>query len=196
MIHLLMLALLEGQHRAHPPTSIAAAEVARDNPEIILAFAEDPHRPLTAAGLQIQRPGSRLYIQGDRSLLELSVRRLEAARLWPEPPPHLLELSGTCDTVAQLAEFVPVLDRFPRPGRLTVVTSRDHLARSLAIARTLTILRGWHVEGSPVDAGFVTRQHPLSTPRDVMRALLWRLTGWHGRLSGCSQRPLDSRHLH
>jgi len=184
MTPLPMLALLLGQVVVSPAT---------DPPQIVLAFAEDPHRPLLAARLQRQRPGSQLYIQGDRSLLDLSVRRLKAARLWSAPPPHLLELRGPCDTVGQLVAFLPVLDRFPSPGRLTVVTSRGHLGRAVAIARTLTVLRGWHVDGSAVDAGFVTPQHPLSTPRDVLRALLWRVTGWHGRLGACSQAPVDPR---
>lgn len=191
MTPLLMLALLVGQARALQPGSSPAASAPQARPQIILAFAEDPHRPLTAARLQRQRPGSEMYIQGDRSLLELSVRRLRAARLWSEPPPHLLELRGPCDTVGQLTAFVPVLDRFPAPGRLTVVTSRGHLGRALAIARTLTVLRGWQVDGAAVDAGFVAPQHPLSTPRDVMRALLWNVTGWHGRPGNCSQRPVE-----
>lgn len=187
-----LLALLGGLQRGSAPASTTTAAVGRDPAEIILAFAEDPHRSLTAARLQRRRPGSQLYIQGDRHLLELSRRRLKAAGLWPEPPPHLLELSGTCDTVAQLTEFVPLLDRFPRPGRWTVVTSREHLDRSLAIARILTSMRGWQVEGSPVDEGFVAPQHPFGTPRDALRALLWRVTGWHGRLAPCRQKEIDS----
>ncbi len=158
-------------------------------PEMIVAFAEDPHRSLAAARLQRQRPNARLLIQGSRSLLELSERRLKAARLWSDPPPRLLELRGHCDTVGQLTQLVPLLERQSVPGRLTVVTSRPHLQRSVAIAHVLTFQRGWRVAGVAVDEGFITPQHPLSTPRDMLRALLWRLTGWHGRLSRCSQHP-------
>jgi uncharacterized SAM-binding protein YcdF (DUF218 family) len=173
------------------PQPASAANLLHAPADIIVAFAEDPNRTLAAARLHRQRPGSVLLIQGSRSLLELSERRLKAARLWPEPPPRLLELGGTCDTVGQLSELARLLERSFRPGRLTVVTSRSHLHRSVAIARTLTAHRGWTVAGQPVDAGFVAPQHPLSTPRDVLRALLWRLTGWHGRFSQCRQHPLD-----
>jgi uncharacterized SAM-binding protein YcdF (DUF218 family) len=170
----------------------AAADPVDGPADIIVAFAEDPHRTLAAARLQRQRPRSRLFIQGSRSLLELSERRLKAAGLWSESPPQLLELRGTCDTVGQLTELATLLERSFRPGRLTLVTSRPHLTRSLAIARPLTARRGWSVAGLPVDAGFVAPQHPLSTPRDVLRSLLWRLTGWHGRLSPCSQHLVEA----
>jgi uncharacterized SAM-binding protein YcdF (DUF218 family) len=188
----LLLVLLAAQSWAVPRLATTNPHDAEVAPEIIVAFAEDPHRSLTAARLQRLRPGSELFIQGNLPLLELSVRRLKAARLWSQPPPRLLELRGSCDTVGQLTELVTLLDRLPRPGRLTVVTSRAHLARAVAIARTLTILRGWEVAGAPVDAGFVAPQNPLATPRDVLRALLWRVTGWHGRPRPCRQREMGN----
>jgi hypothetical protein len=155
---------------------------AGGNQEVISVFVEDPWRIHDALRLWRQRPGSLLVMQG-RPSSQVQVRHhLTSRDMWPPGQGRMLLLTPGCDTVAQIRALSAVLSHIPAPGRVTIVTSEAHLARSVAIARILLGGRGWRVEGFPVVGHDNRPEHPWRIHRDRIRAQLWRATGWDGGL--------------
>jgi uncharacterized SAM-binding protein YcdF (DUF218 family) len=150
--------------------------------EVITVFVEDPWRMHEALRLWRQRPGALLVMQGRPSSQEQVHHHLESRDLWPVGQGRVMVLTPGCDTVGQLRALTEVLNGIVSPGRVTVVTSEAHLARSVAIARILLGGRGWRVEGLPVVGHDNRPEHPWRLHRDRIRAQLWRATGWEGGL--------------
>ena len=155
---------------------------AGGNQEVISVFVEDPWRIHDALRLWRQRPGSLLVMQG-RPSSQVQVRHhLTSRDLWPAGQGRMMLLTPGCDTVGQLTALTRVLQGIPTPGRITIVTSEAHLARSVAIGRILLGDRGWRVEGFPVVGHDNRPERPWRLHRDQIRSQLWRATGWDGGL--------------
>jgi hypothetical protein len=156
----------------------ALSPSAGGNEEVITVFVEDPWRIHDALRLWRQRPGSLLVMQGRPSSQAQVRHHLTSRDLWPAGQGRMMLLTPGCDTVGQLRALTEVLNDIPSPGRLTIVTSEAHLARSVAIARIL--MGGWRVEGFPVVGHDNRPEHPWRLHRDQIRSKLWLATGWDG----------------
>jgi len=152
------------------------------NQEVITVFVEDPWRIHDALRLWRQRPGSLLVLQGRPSSQVQVHHHLESRDMWPPGKGRMMLLTPGCDTVGQLRALSELLDHIASPGRVTIVTSEAHLARSVAIARILLGGRGWKVEGFPVVGHDNRPEQPWRLHRDRIRAQLLRATGWDGGL--------------
>ena len=95
-----------------------------------------------------------------------------------------MRLLPGCDTVGQVTHLARLVETWPKPGRITIVTAPTHLDRTLAIARIVYAGTGWEVVGSEAETGDLRPESQLRLWRDQLRASLWRLTGWDGRLDG------------
>lgn len=152
--------------------------------QVISAFIEDPWRSQTALLLWRERPGALLVLQGNAEYQAITYNHLRNRRLWPQDTSKLLRLLPGCDTVGQVTALARRLETRPGPGRLTFVTAETHMARTLAIARIVYAGTGWQVEGADAETGDLRPESQLRLWRDQLRASLWRLTGWDGRLNG------------
>ena len=151
---------------------------------VIAAFIEDPWRGLSALLLWRERPGALLVLQGNAEYQAITYTHLRNRRLWPQDTSKLMRLLPGCDTVGQVTALARRLETWPEPGLLTFVTAETHMARTLAIARIVYAGTGWQVEGSDAETGDLRSESQLRLWRDQLRASLWRLTGWDGRLDG------------
>lgn len=152
--------------------------------QVIAAFIEDPWRSQSALLLWRERPGSLLVLQGNAEYQTITYNHLKNRQLWPRDTSRLLRLLPGCDTVGQVTALAQLLESRPGPGRLTFVTAETHMARTLAIARIVYAGTGWQVEGSDAETGDLRPESQLRLWRDQLRASLWRLSGWDGRLDG------------
>ncbi|MCT0208541.1 hypothetical protein [Synechococcus sp. CS-1332] len=152
--------------------------------QVITAFIEDPWRSQTALLLWRERPGALLVLQGNAEYQAITYNHLRNRRLWPQDTSKLLRLVPGCDTVGQVTALARQLESRPGPGHLTFVTAETHMARTLAIARIVYAGTGWQVDGSDAETGDLRPESQLRLWRDQLRASLWRLTGWDGRLDG------------
>ncbi|MEB3322369.1 MAG: hypothetical protein VKI81_06060, partial [Synechococcaceae cyanobacterium] len=135
-----------------PPAPPAGA------PEVITVFVETHERTFGAVDLWRRRPGALLVLQGRPDSLAQSRAYIGGRGVWPGETPGVVALTEGCDTVGQLAALTRWLRPQPR-GRVTVVTSSNHLVRSLAIGRILLGAEGWRVEGHAV----ATHEHRAET---------------------------------
>jgi len=149
--------------------------------EVITVFVEDPWRSHATLALWSSRPGSLLVFQGRDSSQRVNAVHLSNRGLLPPGGARLVRLTPGCDTVEQLTTLSTWLERFPRRGTVTLVTSEAHMTRSLAIARITLASRGWRLEGEIADTGDNRPEHVWRTIRDQLRSQLWRATGWSGR---------------
>jgi hypothetical protein len=153
-------------------------------PEVISVFVEDPTRSIWALDLWKQKPGALLVMQGRPSSQQANLTYLRNQGLWPrEQKGRLLTLEPGCDTVGQVAALARLLQQQKRPGNLTMVTSYDHLPRTLAIARTVIGPMGWTVDGLAVVTKDKRPESTLRLVRDQIRAQLLRFTGVSGSRS-------------
>ncbi len=129
-----------------------------------------------------RNPDAFLVFQGNAEYQEITRKRLQEQGLWYGDASKLLRLLPGCDTVGQVTALAKLLSRWPTPGRLTIVTAETHLARTLAIARIVYAGTGWQVDGSKAVTGDLRPESELRLRRDQLRASLWRLSGWDGRL--------------
>ncbi|MCP9857652.1 hypothetical protein KBZ33_00445 [Cyanobium sp. Cruz-8D1] len=150
--------------------------------QVISAFIEDPWRSQSALLLWRERPGALLVLQGNAEYQAITYNHLRNRRLWPQDTSNLLRLLPGCDTVGQVTALARILETRPGPGQLTFVTAGTHMARTLAIARIVYAGTGWQVEGADAQTGDLRPESQLRLWRDQLRASLWRLTGWDGRL--------------
>lgn len=178
----------QGTRRASPQPSREAVRTlpsgAGTGTQVISAFIEDPWRSQTALLLWRERPGALLVLQGNSEYQAITYNHLRNRRLWPQDTSKLLRLLPGCDTVGQVTALAQLLETRPGQGRLTFVTAETHMARTLAIARIVYAGTGWQVEGSDAQTGDLRPESQLRLWRDQLRASLWRLTGWDGRLGG------------
>lgn len=152
--------------------------------QVISAFIEDPWRSQSALLLWRERPGAYLVLQGNAEYQAITYNHLKDRQLWPQDTSKLLRLLRGCDTVGQVTALARQLESRPGPGHLTFVTAETHMARTLAIARIVYAGTGWQVDGSDAETGDLRPESQLRLWRDQLRASLWRLTGWDGRLDG------------
>ena len=152
--------------------------------QVIVAFIEDPWRSQSALLLWRERPGALLVLQGNAEYQAITYDHLRNSQLWPHDTSKVMRLLPGCDTVGQVTALARQLESRPGPGRLTFVTSETHMARTLAIARIVYAGTGWQVDGMDANTGDLRPESQLRLRRDQLRASLWRLTGWDGRLDG------------
>jgi uncharacterized SAM-binding protein YcdF (DUF218 family) len=172
---------------APPPTreAVTAPGVSMGKgTQVIAAFIEDPWRSQSALLLWRERPGALLVLQGNAEYQAITYTHLRNRRLWPQDTSKLIRLLPGCDTVGQVTALARRLETRAEPGRLTFVTAETHMARTMAIARIVYAGTGWQVEGSDAETGDLRSESQLRLWRDQLRASLWRLTGWDGRLDG------------
>lgn len=148
---------------------------------IISVLVEDPWRSNTAVRLWRARPGAVLIFQGRPSSQLVNDYHLSHRGLLPPDSPRLIRLTPGCDTVEQITALADWLEHPAERGRVTLVTGKAHLPRSLAIARLALASRGWQVEGVVAPSGDNRPEQPWRTLRDQLRTQLWRATGWSGR---------------
>jgi uncharacterized SAM-binding protein YcdF (DUF218 family) len=152
-------------------------------PEVISVFVEDPTRSIWALDLWKRKPGALLVMQGRPSSQQANLTYLRNQGFWPKEQKGLLTLEPGCDTVGQVAALARLLQQQRRPGNLTMVTSYDHLPRTLAIARTVIGPMGWKVEGLAVVTQDKRPESSLRLVRDQIRAQILRFTGVSGTRS-------------
>jgi uncharacterized SAM-binding protein YcdF (DUF218 family) len=131
-----------------------------------------------------RRPGAYLVLQGNAEYQGITYRHLQDRGLWPEDTSKVLHILPACDTVGLVTHLATLLEKWSKPGRLTIVTAETHMARTLAIARIVYAGSGWTVDGADAETGDLRPESQLRLWRDQLRASLWRLTGWDGRLDG------------
>jgi hypothetical protein len=153
-------------------------------PRVISALVDDPWRSQSALRIWNQSPGAILVFQGNAEYQAITFKHLSDRGLWPQDTSRLLHLHTGCDTVGQVTALARMLENWSRPGRLTIVTAETHLARTLAIAHIVFAGTGWQIDGSEAVTGDLRPESELRLRRDQLRASLWRLTGWDGRLDG------------
>jgi uncharacterized SAM-binding protein YcdF (DUF218 family) len=163
------------------PLSMGAAR--GPEPEVISVFVEDPTRSIWALQLWKQKPGALLVMQGRPSSQLANITYLRSQGLWPADRRSLVTLEPGCDTVGQVAALARMLQQQRRPGQLTMVTSADHLPRTLAIARTVIGPMGWKVDGLAVITQDKRPENGLRLVRDQIRAQMLRFTGFGGSRS-------------
>ncbi len=129
-----------------------------------------------------RNPDAFLVFQGNVEYQEITRKHLQERGLWYGDASKLIRLLPGCDTVGQVTTLAKLLSRWPEPGRLTIVTAETHMARTLAIARIVYAGTGWQVDGSKAVTGDLRPESELRLRRDQLRASLWRLSGWDGRL--------------
>lgn len=148
--------------------------------EVISVFVEDPTRSIWALDLWKNKPGALLVMQGRPSSQSANVTYLRSQGLWPANTSRLIRLDPGCDTVGQVAALARFLEQQKRPGQLTMVTSSAHMARTLAIARTVIGPMGWKVDGLAVVTQDNRPEDGLRLVRDQLRAQMLRFTGITG----------------
>ncbi len=153
-------------------------------PDVISAFIEDPWRSQSAVLLWRDRPGSYLVLQGNAEYQAITTNHLMNRQLWPRDTSRIVRLLPACDTVGLVTHLARLLETWPNPGQVTFVTASTHMDRTLAIARIVYAGTGWRVVGSEAETGDLRPESQLRLWRDQLRASLWRLTGWDGRLDG------------
>jgi hypothetical protein len=151
---------------------------------VITALIDDPWRSQSALMLWNQQPGAYLVLQGNAEYQAITYIHLRNRGLWPQDTSKVIRLLPGCDTVGQVTKLAELLDRWPKPGRLTIVTAETHMARTMAIARIVYAGKGWQLDGSDADTGDLRPESQLRLWRDQLRSYLWRLTGWDGRADG------------
>ena len=176
----------ESRGSAPTPTDKVASDEggAVKGTQVIVAFIEDPWRSQSALLLWRERPGALLVLQGNAEYQAITYDHLRNRQLWPKDTSKMMRLLPGCDTVGQVTALARQLESRPGPGRLTFVTSETHMARTLAIARIVYAGTGWQVDGTDANTGDLRPESELRLRRDQLRASLWRLTGWDGRLDG------------
>ncbi len=152
--------------------------------QVISAFIEDPWRSQSALLLWRDRPGAYLVLQGNAEYQAITYNHLKDRQLWPRDSSRVIRLLPACDTVGLVTHLARLVETWPKPGRITIVTAPTHMDRTMAIARIVYAGTGWQVEGSDADTGDLRPESQLRLWRDQVRATLWRLTGWDGRLDG------------
>ncbi len=169
------------------PSQRAITSVPRgtaSGPDVISVFIEDPWRSQSAVLLWRDRPGSYLVLQGNAEYQAITHNHLKDRQLLPRDTSRIVRLLAGCDTVGQVTHLARLLEKWPKQGRLTIVTAPTHIDRTLAIARIVYAGTGWQVDGSDAETGDLRPESQLRLWRDQLRASLWRLTGWDGRLDG------------
>ena len=162
---------------------LGSVESASPPPEVITVFVEDPQRTIRALEIWRSKPGSLLVLQGRPSSQRDNQEYLQRQGQWPSDMRRIVRLEPGCDTVAQVGALATLLERMNRSGRLTMVTSPAHLARTLAVGRILLGPLGWRVEGVEAFTGDNRPESRLRTWRDQLRAHGMRLTGLSGSAS-------------
>ena len=152
--------------------------------DVISVFIEDPWRSQSALLLWRNRPGAYLVLQGNAEYQAITTSHLRNRQLLPRDTSRIVRLLPGCDTVGQVTHLARLVETWPKPGRITIVTAPTHLDRTLAIARLVYAGTGWEVVGSEAETGDLRPESQLRLWRDQLRASLWRLTGWDGRLDG------------
>ena len=79
-----------------------------------------------------------------------------------------------------LSNFTSVVDELQQDGvrHVLLVTSEDHLPRSLAVGQVVAGSRGIHITGVPVACEpHCVKEHPWKQWRDWIRAVAWVATG-------------------
>lgn len=153
-------------------------------PDVITALIDDPWRSQSAMLLWRDRPGAYLVLQGNAEYQAITTNHLKNRQLWPRDTSRIVRLLPACDTVGQVTHLARLLDNWPKPGQLTIVTAPTHMERTMAIARIVYAGTGWRVVASEAETGDLRPESQLRLRRDQLRASLWRLTGWDGRLDG------------
>ncbi|MEA5391618.1 hypothetical protein VB738_10155 [Cyanobium gracile UHCC 0139] len=169
------------------PSRQAVTNVPRGpttGPDVISVFIEDPWRSQSALLLWRDRPGAYLVLQGNAEYQAITTNHLRNRQLWPRDTSRVVRLLPGCDTVGQVTHLARLLQTWPQQGRITIVTAPTHLDRTLAISRIVYAGTGWQVDGSDAETGDLRPESQLRLWRDQLRASLWRLTGWDGRLDG------------
>ncbi len=169
------------------PSSNAAKSVqvgTGQGTQVISAFIEDPWRSQSALLLWRERPGAYLVLQGNAEYQAITYNHLKDRQLWPQDSSKVVRLLPACDTVGLVTHLARMLEKWPKPGRVTIVTAPTHMDRTMAIARIVYAGTGWQVEGADAQTGDLRPESQLRLWRDQLRASLWRLTGWDGRLDG------------
>lgn len=154
------------------------------DPDVISVFIEDPWRSQSALLLWRDRPGAYLVLQGNAEYQAITTTHLRNRQLWPRDTSRIVRLLPGCDTVGQVTHLARLLQKWPQQGRITIVTAPTHIDRTLAISRIVYAGTGWQVDGSDAETGDLRPESQLRLWRDQLRASLWRLTGWDGRLDG------------
>jgi uncharacterized SAM-binding protein YcdF (DUF218 family) len=130
------------------------------------------------------RPGAYLVLQGNAEYQAITTNHLKDRQLWPQDTSKIVRLLPACDTVGLVTHLARLLETWPKPGQVTIVTAPTHMERTMAIARIVYAGTGWQVVGSEAETGDLRPESQLRLWRDQLRASLWRLTGWDGRLDG------------
>jgi len=149
----------------------------------IAVLAEDPRRTALALSVWQHQPQTTLWVLGHAPHQQVALRLLLQRGLSPHPD-HVRPLESGDDTVGQITSLSRVLPANER--RLLLITDSSHRDRALAIARQVLGARGVWVEAPPPDLLPPGSQpeRPYRRWRDVLRAQLWRATGWDGRSLG------------
>ncbi|MBD2549390.1 hypothetical protein H6G65_07300 [Microcystis elabens FACHB-917] len=163
-------------------TNVPSAPIS--GTDVISVFIEDPWRSQSALLLWRNRPGAYLVLQGNAEYQAITTSHLRNRQLLPRDTSRIVRLLPGCDTVGQVTHLARLVETWPKPGRITIVTAPTHLDRTLAIARLVYAGTGWEVVGSEAETGDLRPESQLRLWRDQLRASLWRLTGWDGRLDG------------
>jgi hypothetical protein len=163
-------------------TNVTSAPIS--GTDVISVFIEDPWRSQSALLLWRNRPGAYLVLQGNAEYQAITTSHLRNRQLLPRDTSRIVRLLPGCDTVGQVTHLARLVETWPKPGRITIVTAPTHLDRTLAIARIVYAGTGWEVVGSEAETGDLRPESQLRLWRDQLRASLWRLTGWDGRLDG------------
>lgn len=178
----------QGTRGTSPRTSRQAVTNAprapATGPDVISAFIEDPWRSQSALLLWRDRPGAYLVLQGNAEYQAITTSHLRNRQLLPRDTARIVRLLPGCDTVGQVTHLARLVETWPKPGQITIVTAPTHLERTMAIARIVYAGTGWRVVGSEAETGDLRPESQLRLRRDQLRASLWRLTGWDGRLDG------------
>ena len=144
----------------------------RSPPQLVLVLGGDVDR---------ERMGARLARQLDLPLLVSGGSNPEYAE-WMLSEEHFNPDRVTLDYRARdtLSNFTSVVDELQQDGvrHVLLVTSEDHLPRSMAVGQVVAGSRGIHITGVPVACEpRCVKERPWKQWRDWIRAVAWVATG-------------------
>ena len=155
-----------------PMAPYRRALLDRSPPQLVLVLGGDVDR---------ERVGARLARQLDLPLLVSGGSNPEYAR-WLMKEERLEPSRATLDYRARdtLGNFTSIVDELQSSGvrHVLLVTSEDHLPRSMAVGQLVAGSRGIHLTGVPVACRpDCAPEETLKQITDWLRALTWVVTG-------------------
>lgn len=156
------------------PVQIAITRYRVPEPQAVLVLEGNTDRISFAAQFLQLHPTLPIWISGNPKGLKRNRNIFQQANI-PEQQVHY----DFCaiDTVTNFTCNVKTFTT-QKIQHVYLITSKNHMRRSIAIATLVFGSRGIIVTPVSVASEGQPSEHPLETVRDCIRSLIWLITGW------------------